>query len=319
MHIVVADDLPASALQLLRDEGWSVDAATGRSTPELFAALAAADALIVRSATRVTAATIAAAPKLRAIARAGSGVDTIDLEAAAARGIVVMNAPAATTTSVAELTMALLLSLARHVPAADQAMKAGRWEKKAFAGTELAGTTLGIVGLGRIGRVVAVLGRAFGMTVVAHDPHVGAADLPAPDIALVPLDVLCERADYVTLHLPVSPATRHLFDAARFAACRPGVRLINTSRGDLVDESALLAALASGQVAGAALDVHAHEPPLDWTLARHPRVVATPHVAASTAQAQTRVGLDAATAIRDFLRDGRVTNAVSGGRTSGQP
>jgi D-3-phosphoglycerate dehydrogenase len=312
MHIVVADDLPASAIELLRGEGWSVDATTGRSPDELSAALADADALIVRSATKVTAALIGAAPKLRAIARAGAGVDNIDVDAATARGIVVMNTPGATSTSVAELTLGLMLALARHIPGADRAMKAATWEKKRLVGTELAGKTLGVVGLGRVGRIVARLGRALGMAVVAHDPAVSGADIGDPDVLSLSLDDLCARADYVTLHVPATPDTYHLFDAARLAGCRRGMRLINTSRGELVDAAALLAALRSGHVAGAALDVHAEEPPADWTLAQHPGVVATPHVAASTHEAQERVGLESAVAVRDYLRSGRVTNPVAG-------
>jgi D-3-phosphoglycerate dehydrogenase len=312
MHIVIADELPRSAAQLLRDEGWSVDAGSGRSFAELLAAMTDADALIVRSATKVTAALLDAAPKLRAIARAGSGVDNIDLDAATSRGVVVMNAPSATSASVAELTLALMLALARHVPAADRAMKERTWEKHAFAGTELGGKTLSVIGLGRIGRRVARLGRAFGMTVLAHDPALTPAEVAGDAIDLVALDEACARADYLTLHLPATPATRHLVDAARLARCRPGVRLVNTSRGELVDAAALLAALESGQVAGAGLDVFEQEPPVDWALAQHPSVVATPHVAASTAEAQERVGLEAATAIRDFLKHGRASSVVAG-------
>lgn len=310
MHIVFADELPPSAVQLLRDEGWSVDARSGHSSAELLPAMADADALVVRSATKVTAALLDASPKLRAIARAGSGVDNVDIDAAASRGIVVMTAPAATSASVAELTVALMLALARHLPAADHAMKNGQWEKRAFTGTELGGKTLGIVGLGRIGRRVGTLGRAFGMTVVAHDPALTPADIAGETIDLASLDDVCVQADYLTLHLPSTPATRHLFDAARLARCRPGVRLVNTSRGGLVDAAALLAALNSGHVAGAGLDVFEQEPPADWALARHPSVVATPHVAASTVEAQERVGIEAATAIRDYLKDGRVSNPV---------
>jgi D-3-phosphoglycerate dehydrogenase len=316
MHIVVADELAPSALQLLRAEGWSVDATTGRPPAQLGPALADADALIVRSATTVDAALIAAAPRLRAIARAGAGVDNIDVDAAAARGIVVMNAPGASTTSVAELTLALMLALARQIPAADRSMKAGRWDKKALTGSELAGQTVGVIGFGRIGRVVAGLARALGMVVLAHDPAVASAAGATLGVTFVGLDDLCGRADYITLHLPSTRDTRRLFDAERIARCRPGVRLVNTSRGDLVDETALLAALDSGQVGGAALDVFVTEPPIDWTLIRHPAVVATPHVAASTLQAQERVGLDAATAIRDYLKDGRVTDPVAGRTTA---
>jgi D-3-phosphoglycerate dehydrogenase len=310
MHIVVPDDLTRSALQLLVAEGWTVDSATGRASVELGAALATADALIVRSATRVTAALIAAAPILRVIARAGSGVDTIDLDAADARGIVVMNAPDATVTSVAELTLAGMLALARHVSAADRSMKDGEWDKRRFVGTELAGKTLGLVGCGRIGSAVARLGVAFGMTVVARDPALSGDDAAARHVELVSLDELCRRADYISLHAPSTPETRRLFDGPRLAACKVGVRLVNTSRGDLVDEAALLAALVEGRVAGAALDVYDPEPPLDRTLASHPAVVATPHLAASTREAQERVGREAAEAVRDFLKTGMARNVV---------
>lgn len=310
MRIVVADELPITAIDVLRAEGWHVDAMAGRSPADLATALADADALIVRSATRVTAALIAGAPRLRAIARAGSGIDNVDVAAAAARQIVVMNAPAATTTSVAELTFGLMLSLARHIPAADASMKAAKWEKKRFAGTELGGKTLGVVGFGRIGRAVVRMARAFQMSVVVHDPMATIEGADDVDVSLETLEALCAAADYITLHLPATPATRHLFDAARLASCKAGVRLVNTSRGELVDEAALLAALESGHVAGAGLDVFEQEPPVDPALARHPSVVATPHVAASTSEAQERVGLESAGQVRDFLKTGAVRHAV---------
>ena len=205
--------------------------------------------------------------------------------------------------------MGLMVVLARHVTAADRRMKDAGWEKKKFGGSELGGKTLGIVGFGRIGRIVARLGRAFDMAVVAHDPTVDAA--ADQGVSFVALDELCARADYITLHLPATPETHHLFDAPRLARCRPGMRLVNTSRGELVDEAALLAALQSGHVAGAALDVFEKEPPADWALAQHPSVVATPHIGASTSEAQERVGLETAAAIRDFLKNGRITNPVA--------
>ncbi len=310
MHILIPDDLPPEALDVLSAEGWTTDARTGRSAGQLREDVAIADAIIVRSATTVDDALIAAAPRLRVIARAGVGVDNVDLAAAHRRGVVVMNAPEATTTSVAELTLAGLLALARQVCAADRAMKAQRWEKKTLAGTELCEATLGIVGFGRIGRAVARLARAFGMHVVAHDPIDGA---PEPGVERVALAALCATADYITLHVPVTGDTHGLFDAARLASCRRGVRLVNTARGELVDAAALVAALESGQVGGAAIDVYAPEPPVDWTLARHPRVVATPHLAASTREAQVRVALETAAAVRDYLRDGHARNVVSAG------
>ncbi|MEZ5290299.1 MAG: hydroxyacid dehydrogenase [Vicinamibacterales bacterium] len=311
MHILIPDDLDTSALAVFTAEGWTTDTRTGRPADQLSQDVAAADALVVRSATRVTAALIDAAPALRVIARAGVGVDTIDLAAAARRGVVVMNAPDATTNSVAELTLASLLGLARHVPAADQSMKAGRWEKKKFAGTELAGKTLGLVGCGRIGRRVAHLAHAFGMTVIGVDPAAVPADA---GIRQVTLDDLCAAADYISLHLPVTPDTRHMFDGARLSQCKAGVRLVNTARGELIDETALLAALESGHVAGAALDVFDPEPPTGHALTGHASVIATPHVAASTAEAQARVGMDTATAVRDFLKTGVARNVVSPAR-----
>lgn len=312
MHIVIADELPASAVALLSEvSGWTIDAQSGRPLPELLEALGQADALVVRSATKVTREVIDAAPRLRVIARAGTGVDNVDLQAASARGIVVMNAPGANSISVAELAMAQMLALARHLPAADAAMKGHRWEKKRFAGIELRGKTLGIVGLGRIGQEVASRARAFDMQIVAHDPFITEELAAQIGARLASLDEVCAEADYLTLHLPVTPQTRHLFNAERFARCKPGIRLINTARGDLIDEPALAAALKSGRVAAAALDVFEQEPPADWALADLPNVIASPHIAASTGEAQELVGVETAAAVRDFLRDGLIRNAVN--------
>ena len=312
MKIVVADDLPDSAVELLRAEpGWVVDAASGRPPAELAAALADADALLVRSATKVTADLLSAAPRLRIVGRAGTGVDNIDVTAASGRGVLVVNAPGANSISVAEHACALMLALARSVPAADRAMKDGRWEKKRFLGTELRGKTLGIAGLGRIGQEVAQRARAFGMRLVAHDPFITREIADAIGVELLPFDDVCAVADFLTLHLPATAETRHLMNAARFARVKPGLRLINTARGELIDQAALKAAIEQGLVAGAALDVFEKEPPSDWALAQMPQVVATPHIAASTEEAQELVGLDTAAAVRDFLRDGLVRNAVN--------
>jgi D-3-phosphoglycerate dehydrogenase len=312
MKIVVADDLPASALDLFRTEpGWTVDARSGRQPAALAADLADADALLVRSATKVDAALLNAAPKLRIVARAGAGVDNVDVEAASARGVLVVNAPGANSISVAEHACALMLSLARSVPAADRAMKDGKWEKRKFLGTELRGKTLGVIGLGRIGQEVAQRARAFGMRVVAHDPYISKDIAAGLGVELLTLDDACAAADYLTLHLPVTAETRHVFDAARFAKCKRGIRIVNTARGDLIDEAALRGALDTGQVGAAALDVFQHEPPADWSLAQLPNVIATPHIAASTEEAQELVGTETAATVRDFLRDGIVRNAVN--------
>jgi len=312
MKIVVADDLPASSLELLRSEAsWTVDARSGRSADALAADLADADALLVRSATKVDARLLDAAPRLRIIARAGTGVDNVDVAAASGRGILVVNAPGANSISVAEHAWALMLAVARSVPAADRAMKDAKWEKKRFLGTELRGKTLGIAGLGRIGQEVAQRARAFGMRVVAHDPYISKEVAGGLGVELLSLDEVCAEADYLTLHLPSTPETRHLFDDDRFARCKAGIRLINTARGELVDEAALRRAIERGIVAAAALDVFETEPPADWSLARMPQVIATPHIAASTEEAQELVGIETAATVRDFLRDGTVRNAVN--------
>lgn len=309
--IVVADDLPTSALDLLRAEGWRVDARSGRKPDDLAKDLAEADALIVRSATKVTKELLAAAPKLRIIGRAGTGVDNIDMTAASGRGILVVNAPGANSISVAEQAVALMLSLARMVPGADRAMKDGKWEKKKFTGIELKGKTLGIAGLGRIGQEVAVRARSFGMQILAHDPFIAKEIADSLGARLVSLDELFASSDFVSLHLPSTPETKGMLNDDRFARVKPGIRIINTARGDLIDEAALQRALEKGLVAGAGLDVFQKEPPVEWTLAKMPQVVATPHIAASTEEAQELVGLDTASAVRDFLRDGVVRNAVN--------
>ena len=278
---------------------------------ELARDLADADALVVRSATKVTAALIAAAPRLRVIARAGTGVDNVDVPAATERGIVVMNAPGANSISVAELAVALMLALSRAIPAADASMKQGVWEKKKLTGAELRGKTLGIVGLGRIGQEVATRARA-----VRHERggarsvHLRTGGRRRSARAAVARRSL-RPADYITLHLPATPETRHLFNAARLARCKAGVRIINTARGELIDEAALADAIEARHVAGAGLDVFESEPPTDWRLAELPQVVATPHIAASTVEAQELVGIETALALRDYLRDGVIRNAVN--------
>ena len=311
LKIIIADGLAASALDLLRTEGWEVDARTGRAPDQLVGDLAEADALIVRSATKVTSALIAAAPRLRAIARAGTGVDNVDVAAASARGIVVMNAPGANSISVAELALGLILALARHVSAADAAMKQGKWDKKKFLGEEIRDKTLGLAGLGRIGQEVARRAAAFGMRIIAHDPFISEQVAGDLGVELVSLDDLFTRADYLSLHIPSNEKTRHLVNADRLARARKGIRIVNTARGDLIDETALADAIEAGQVAGAALDVFQTEPPPDPRLQMLPQVVATPHIAASTREGQELVGVETAAALRDFLRDGIIRNAVN--------
>jgi D-3-phosphoglycerate dehydrogenase / 2-oxoglutarate reductase len=312
MKIVVSDDLPVSAIDLLRAvDGWTVDARAGRPRAELLKDVADADALLVRSATKVDRELLEAAPRLRIVARAGTGVDNVDLPVASARGVMVTNAPGANSVSVAEHAFALLLSVARRVPAADAAMKQQRWEKKSLTGAELRDKVLGVVGLGRIGQEVAHRARVFGMKIVAHDPFLPPHVAQDMGVELLDLHDLCARADMITLHLPVTPQTRGLFNAECLSHCKPTAILINTARGELIDAPDLLAALNAGTIGGAGLDVFEQEPPSDWSLAQHPRVVATPHIAGSTSEAQELVGLDVAVGVREYLLQGVVRNAVN--------
>jgi D-3-phosphoglycerate dehydrogenase len=214
--------------------------------------------------------------------------------------------------SVAELAMAQLLSLARRLPAADASMKQGKWDKKSFQGEEVRGKVLGLVGLGRVGQEVSRRARAFAMSVIAHDPFIPGSLATGLGTELVSLDELCERAHYISLHLPASAETRHLFNAERFAKCKRGVKLINTARGELIDEPALVEAIRTGQVGGAALDVFTQEPTTNHDLQQLPQVIASPHIAASTREGQEQVGIETAEALRDFLKTGTVRNAVNG-------
>jgi D-3-phosphoglycerate dehydrogenase len=311
IKILVTDPIAERGLDLLREEGWSVSALAPASKDGLARELSDATAWILRSGTKVTAEVLEAAPQLRVVGRAGIGVDNIDLEAATRRGVLVMNTPGGNAVSVAEHTFALLLALARQVPAANQSVRGGEWRKNDFQGYELKGKTLGLIGFGRIGQEVARRALAFEMTVLAHDPFVAAPLAHDLGVELTALDDLLARADFLSLHATLTRETEHLLDRERLARCKPGVRLINTSRGELVDEAALADALASGQVAGAALDVFAAEPPRASPLLELPNVIATPHIAGSTAEAQEEVGWRIAQQVRDFLKDGVVRNAVN--------
>jgi D-3-phosphoglycerate dehydrogenase / 2-oxoglutarate reductase len=308
MKIIVADKISPHGVQLLVDAGWEVKQPGATA---LGAELADADALIVRSATRVTDELLAQAPRLRIVGRAGVGVDNIDLEAATHRGILVVNTPGSSATSVAEHTLALMLAMARSVPQLNAAMHAGRWEKSGAAGAELRGKTLGLVGLGRVGGEVARRAKALEMRVLAHDPYLNAERAAEWGVELMPLAEMLGQADYVSLHTALSPATEGLINQATLAQMKRGARLINTARGELVDEAALAEALGSGHLAGAGLDVFAIEPPGNSPLMALPNVIATPHVAGSTAEAQEEVGVQIAQQIRDFLAEGVLRNAVN--------
>jgi D-3-phosphoglycerate dehydrogenase len=308
MRIIVADPISERGIDLLRATGWEVLRPTKET---LDAELPTADALVVRSATRVTAAVLERAPKLRVVGRAGVGVDNVDLDAATRRGVLVMNTPGGNAPSVAEHTLALLLSLARKIPALDSAMHAGRWEKSKGQGTELRGKTLGLLGLGRVGAEVARRARALEMRVLACDPFLTEDAAREAGVILVPLDQLLAESDFLSLHTALVPETERIINAANLAKTKRGAYIVNTARGELVDEGALADALRSGQLAGAGLDVFAVEPPKDSPLLGLSNLIATPHVAGSTAEAQEEVGTLIAQQVRDFLADGVVRNAVN--------
>ena len=312
IKIFVSDDVSEGGLEPLRAAGFTVEKRTGLRDGELFEAVRGCDGLIVRSETKVTAELMDAAGTLRAIGRAGVGVDNVDVPAATARGIVVMNAPDGNTMTTAEHAFALLLALARRIPSGDASLKGGRWERKKFVGVELRGKTLGIVGLGRIGRVVASRARGFEMKVVAFDPFVTPEQAREQDIELVPLEELCERADFLTVHVPLTPETRGIIGADELSRVKPGVRIINCARGGLVDEAALYAAIREGRVAGAALDVFEQEPPPpDHPLLSLEEVIASPHRGASTREAQEGVAVTVAEQMRDYLLTGALRGAVN--------
>ena len=310
--IFVADDVSDSGLEPLREASFIIERRTGLAGDELRAAVGDCEGLIVRSATRVTGELIDAAPGLRVIGRAGVGVDNIDVTAATARGVVVMNAPDGNTITTAEHTIALLVALARSVPQANSSLKSGKWERKNFVGTELQGKTLGIVGLGRIGKIVASRARALGMKIVAYDPFVAAEQSRDLDIECAAFDEVLNRADFLTIHTPLTADTRGLIDAAALAKMKRGARVINCARGGLVDEAALHEAIKSGQIGGAALDVFAQEPPpSDHPLLSLNQVIATPHLGASTTEAQEGVAFTVAEQMRDYLLHGTLRGAVN--------
>ncbi|MBI3670778.1 MAG: phosphoglycerate dehydrogenase [Acidobacteria bacterium] len=308
MKIVVADKISERGLALLREPGWQV---VRPAAGALAAELGDADGLVVRSATRVTAELLEHAPRLRVVGRAGVGVDNIDLEAATGCGVLVMNTPGGNAASVAEHTLALLLSLARSVPQLNAAIHAGRWEKSGATGIELRGKTLGLVGLGRVGSEVARRARALEMRVLAYDPYISENVAQETGVALVPLPELLARSDFVSLHTALSAATEKMINAESMGKMKRGARLINTARGELVDEAALAEALRSGHVAGAAVDVFAVEPPRGSPLVGLPNVIATPHIAGSTQEAQEEVGTQIAQQVRDYLLEGVMRNAVN--------
>lgn len=312
IKILVADDVSDSGLQPLRDADFVVEKRTGLAPADLALALADCQGLVVRSETKVTAQIMESVPELKVIGRAGVGVDNIDVSAATARGIVVMNAPDGNTITTAEHTMALLVALARNVPQANSSLKSGKWARKSFIGVELSGKTLGVVGLGRIGRAVSARARAFGLKVVSFDPFIAPEQARDLEIEIAPLDEVFARADFLTVHTPLTAETRGIIGRAAFARMKRGVRIINCARGGLVDENALYEAIKSGIVAGAALDVFETEPPAgDNPLLGLDEVIVTPHLGASTTEAQEGVAFTVAEQMRDYLLTGALRGAVN--------
>jgi D-3-phosphoglycerate dehydrogenase / 2-oxoglutarate reductase len=309
--VLIADHLSPRAAEILAARGVAVDTRPGLPPAELSACIADYDGLAVRSATRVTAALIAGAARLRVIGRAGIGVDTIDVAAATARGIVVMNTPYGNSITAAEHTIALLFALVRQIPAADHSTQAGKWEKSRFLGIELTGKTLGLVGCGNVGSCVAERAQGLRMKVVAYDPFLTAERAIALGVEKVTLDDLYARADFISLHTPLTEATANMIDAAAIARMKRGVRLVNCARGGLVVEEDLARALDQGHVAGAAIDVFAEEPALRSPLFGRDNVVATPHLGAATAEAQENVAVQIAEQLADFFATGAIANAVN--------
>ncbi|MFZ0627236.1 MAG: hydroxyacid dehydrogenase [Acidimicrobiia bacterium] len=317
-EVVATDRVSKKGLAPLReDDRFVVSRIDDSSSPEYAEALSTAAGLIVRSATKVDARMIAGAPELRVIGRAGVGVDNIDLSAATERGIAVMNAPGGNTVSAAELTLALLLSVARRVPEADRSIRAGKWERSRFQGVELRGRTLGVIGAGRIGGAVAERCRAFGMKVIAYDPYLQPGDSRDLRVGFVGLDELLATADVISLHVPLTEETKGLIGAVAISKMKKRAFVLNASRGGVVDEGALAVALTEGKIAGAALDVYESEPlSAESPLLQAPNLVLTPHLGASTKEAQVQVALEVATSIRSALAYGDISSALNASEVS---
>ena len=312
VKILISDPLAQEGVEILKKEkGFKVDVKPKLSPDELKKIIPEYDVLIVRSGTKVTKDIIKHAKKLKFIGRAGVGLDNVDLEEASKKGIVVMNTPGGNTISTAEHTLSLILALSRNIPQANASVKRGEWERKKFMGVELCGKTLGIIGLGRIGSDVARRAQSFEMKVIAHDPFLLAERATSLGIESVNLDTLFKKSDYITVHTPRTKETHHVIGEKAFKKMKKGVRIINCARGGIVDEEALLKAIASGIVAGAALDVYEKEPPQKSKITESDKIITTPHLGASTEEAQINVAIDVANSIKDALTNKGVRNAVN--------
>jgi len=312
-RVLISDALSPAAVQIFKDRGLDVDFQPnlGKDKDKLAAAIDGFDGLAIRSATKVTAKLLERAKRLKVIGRAGIGVDNVDIPAATARGIIVMNTPFGNSITTAEHAITLMLSLARQIPEADLSTRAGKWEKNKFLGVEIFGKTLGIIGCGNIGSIVADRAIGLKMKVIAYDPFLSAERALKLGVEKVELDELWRRADFITLHTPLTDKTRNIINVETLALTKKGVRLINCARGELVDENALYEALKSGRVAGAAIDVFREEPPPAMPLFTLPNVVCTPHLGAATMEAQENVALQVAEQMSDYLLRGAITNAVN--------
>jgi len=310
-RVLIADQLSPAAVAIFRERGLATDVKVGLSKEELEKVIGDYDGLAVRSATKVTEKVIAAGGKLKVVGRAGIGVDNIDVKAATAKGVIVMNTPFGNSITTAEHALSLMMALARQIPEADRSTQAGKWEKSKFLGVELSAKTLGVIGCGNIGSIVADRGIGLKMKVLAYDPFLSAERAVALGVEKVELDELLRRADFITLHTPLTDKTRNIVDAAALKKVKPGVRIVNCARGGLVDERALAQALKAGQVAGAAFDVFEVEPAKDSPLFGLPNVICTPHLGAATSEAQENVALQVAEQMADYLLKGAITNAVN--------
>ena len=311
MKILITDPIEKSCVEILTQEGFQVDEKPGLPPDEIKKIIGEYVALVVRSGTKVTADIIEQAHAMKIIGRAGAGVDNIDAVAASKKGIIVMNTPGGNTISTAEHTFSLIMSLSRNIPQANASMAAEKWDRKKFMGTELYGKTLGLVGLGKVGAEVATRAQAFGMKTIGFDPVLSQDAASKLHVELVSLDEIYRRSDYITVHTPLNNETRSLLNDKTIAQCKKGVRMINCARGGIIDEGALLRGLESGHIAGAALDVFVEEPPKNLDLIRHPKVVVTPHLGASTEEAQEKVAIQIAHQIADALHERGIVGAVN--------
>ena len=310
-RVLISDKMDPKAEQIFRERGCDVDVITGETPEQLIARIGDYDGLAIRSSTKVTKAVINAATRLKVIGRAGIGVDNVDIPAASVKGIVVMNTPFGNSITTAEHAIALMFALARQLPEADASTQAGKWEKNRFMGVEVTGKTLGLIGAGNIGSIVASRALGLRMKVVAYDPFLTPERAVEMGVEKADLDTLLARADFITLHTPLTDQTRNILSRENLARTKPGVRIINCARGGLVDEEALKDGLDSGHIAGAALDVFVNEPAKESPLFGTPNFISTPHLGASTDEAQVNVAIQVAEQLSDYLVNGGVTNALN--------